>query len=217
MANDLRKTVEKVSKQVLTNKYVLYATLIVAIMNIVGYLATHNFVSLTIFALIGLLTSHFTNNMTLTLLVTIFAAGALHLSKRTVEAMTNKNKNKKNSSDDEDENSDNEDAGDEDAGDEDAGDEDSDSPVMTTPSKVNHQNTVQESYSQLNNILGDKKFKKMTKDTNTLIQQQNKLTESLQAMTPLLQSAQGMLKDINVEGINSMLSSFSDISEEKKE
>ena len=73
---------------------------------------------------------------------------------------------------------------------------------------LNHQATVQESYNNIHSILGNKNFKKMTKDTNKLLEQQNKLTESLNNMAPILKSAESMLGKFDMEKMTGMLDSL---------
>lgn len=198
-AKQMRKTLEKTTKEVVTNKYVLYTMLFLAIVNVLGYLGTGNYIALLLFSLIGLLTSYFTKNMIIILLVTIISTSLLHISRLGVEAMTNKMSKK--SKDDEE--------GDDDMNEDDDEDEDdNDAPVVAKGAKVNHQKTMEESYANLENVLGNKNFKKMTKDTNKLLEQQNKLTESLNGMAPLLQNAQQMLQGFDMDKMNSMMNSL---------
>merc|ERR1712078_688940 len=53
------------------NKYVLYALLVVALINVVGYLQTNNMDALGLFVVGGLLTTCFTKNMIVALTVAI--------------------------------------------------------------------------------------------------------------------------------------------------
>jgi len=219
LAKQMKKTVMKTTKEVVTNKYVLYVVLFIALTNVLAYLGTSNYIGLAIFSLIGLLTSYFTKNMTIILLVTIVVSSFIHISRRTVEGMKNKESKKdKVKGVEEDEINDGESAEvsdeDEDENDEPSND---DMPVMPKGSKVNHQKTVEESYKNLHSILGNDNFKKMTKDTSKLLEQQNKLTDSLNTMAPLLESAQGMLKGFDMDKINSMMNSLgAAVPQEKK-
>ena len=70
---------------------------------------------------------------------------------------------------------------------------------------LNHQKTVQEAYGNIHKVLGNKNFKKMTADTNQLLAQQNKLTESLNNMAPILKSAESMLNKFDMEQMTGML------------
>ena len=57
----------------LQNKYVLYAVLIIAILNIIGYLAAKNMDAVLFFILVGLLTTYFSRNMIIVLAICIVA------------------------------------------------------------------------------------------------------------------------------------------------
>ncbi len=206
MAGKFMKTIKKTTKEMVTNKYVLYIVLCFAIINVLGFLITNNFIGLTVFALIGLLTSYFTKNMVIIISVTLVASSILHISRVKVEAMTNKKK-KKNEPDEDDELEE----GDEpEEGDEDTLVIDSDDEVEVTVDvlpnkkkhKLNHQATVQNAYSNVHGILGSKNFKQMTSDTKKLMEQQKGLTESLENMAPMLENAQNMLKDFGIDKFN---------------
>lgn len=60
-------------KTVLNNKYVLYAVLVIAILNIIGYLAVKDVDSVVFFLLVGLISSNFSKNMIVILLSAIVA------------------------------------------------------------------------------------------------------------------------------------------------
>ena len=90
MSTKMMKNIQKTAQQMVTNKYVLYTVLCLSIINVLGFLITNNFVGLAVFSLIGLLVSYFTKNMTTILLVTLAVSSVLHISRMTVEAMTNK-------------------------------------------------------------------------------------------------------------------------------
>ncbi len=62
---------------ILKNKYVLYAVLFFAITNVLGFLQRKDFESLTIFIAIGLLSTHFSKNMTINLLVAMIGANVV--------------------------------------------------------------------------------------------------------------------------------------------
>ena len=49
------KSVNKTVNKLLTNKYVLYATLFFAITNVLGYFSLQDFESITLFVLVGFL------------------------------------------------------------------------------------------------------------------------------------------------------------------
>ena len=57
----------------MNNKYVLYAVVFIALTNVVGYISVGDYDSLIFFCVIGLLSSYFSKNMIINLLVSILA------------------------------------------------------------------------------------------------------------------------------------------------
>jgi hypothetical protein len=214
MATKVMKTVTKTAKEMMTNKYVLYTLLLLAILNVLAFLITNNFISLAVFALVGLLTTYFTKNMSVVLLVSLVVSSFLHISKATVEKMTNKEDGEKES----DEEADSQDEADSDdeveepvqpKNDKVKGHLQDDAPMTKGKQhKLNHQATVEESYSNIHGILGSKNFKKMTQDTKKLLDQQTKLTESLNNMAPILKNAESVLGKFDMEKMTGMLDSL---------
>ena len=62
---------------ILKNKYVLYAVLFFAITNVLGFLQRKDFESLTIFIAIGLLSTHFSKNMAVNLIIAMIGANVI--------------------------------------------------------------------------------------------------------------------------------------------
>ena len=71
----------------LTNKYVLYATLFFSITNVLGYITLQEFDSLILFILVGFLTSYFSKNMIIILLAAMTTTNVLFTAKKTREFM----------------------------------------------------------------------------------------------------------------------------------
>ena len=76
-------------KKLLQNKYFLYGVSIVALGNVLGYLAQEHYNSLTFFLATGLLASYFSKNMAVVLLVAILAT-ALFTSQKFIEGFKGK-------------------------------------------------------------------------------------------------------------------------------
>jgi hypothetical protein len=74
--------------KLLTNKYVLYFVVFLAITNILGYLITNKIRPVIYFALISLLTSYFSRNMIVILLVGLFVTNLL-VSNNIIEGLSN--------------------------------------------------------------------------------------------------------------------------------
>ena len=70
---------------VLKNKYVLYVLLVVAIVNVLGYLAIQDYNSLALFVVIGLLSSYFSKNMAVNLLSAIVVISFVAVNDKVLE------------------------------------------------------------------------------------------------------------------------------------
>ena len=66
-------TLRSEMKEILQNTYVMYAVLIIAILNIIGYLALRNMDAILFFILVFLLSIYFTRNMIIVLFISIIA------------------------------------------------------------------------------------------------------------------------------------------------
>ena len=80
---------------VLKNKYVLYVLLVVAIVNVLGYLAIQDYNSLALFVVIGLLSTYFSKNMAVNLLSAIVVTSFVAVNDKVLEGFEEGNKNKK--------------------------------------------------------------------------------------------------------------------------
>jgi len=69
------------ASKLLTNKYFLYFMVFLATTNVLGYLVTNKLNAVIFFALVGLLTYHFSKNMAVVLLVALIATNFLMANK----------------------------------------------------------------------------------------------------------------------------------------
>ena len=80
---------------VLKNKYVLYVLLVIAIVNVLGYLAIQDYNSLALFVVIGLLSSYFSKNMAVNLLSAIVVTSFVAVNDKVLEGFKEGKANKK--------------------------------------------------------------------------------------------------------------------------
>jgi hypothetical protein len=66
-------------------------------------------------------------------------------------------------------------------------------------SRVDYGTTLEKAYDDLNGVLGGDGIKQLTKDTQTLMQQQLQLASAMKEMTPLLSQAKDMLKSLDIK------------------
>lgn len=186
----------------LKNKYVLYFVLFVAFSNLLGFINTRNVEAVAVMLIAGLITSYFFRNMIVILFVSILAANiytsfrvridvkegmenkkAPHPKKNTKNTKNTKNNkvekmSNKNNDDQENRNKDNE--------------------IETQQTKetmnVKYPKNLDDAYNHLQSLMENGN---LTKETQSLLQEQKQLMETLQTMTPTLNNAMGMLKSIN--------------------
>lgn len=70
---------------------------------------------------------------------------------------------------------------------------------------IDLQSTQQAAYDNLNKIIGDNGFSKMTQDTEKLMGQQENLAKAMESIGPLLQNAEKMMSGLNLDKFTGML------------
>ena len=70
---------------------------------------------------------------------------------------------------------------------------------------IDIKSTQQAAYENLNKIIGDKGFAKMTQDTEKLMSQQENLAKAMESIGPLVQNAEKMMKGLNLDKFSGML------------
>lgn len=210
--------------KLLTNKIVLYLIAFLSITNVIGYMMMNNLNAVIIFILVGFLASRFSKNMTVILLAPLLIVNFLMTTQMIKEGMTSKpNKAKKaakkaakrehmeNMDDEEEE----EDVSVEVKEEETEAEPNEAFEVGTKArkgaSRIDYGTTVENAYDDLNKIIGGDGIKRLTEDTQRLMEQQTKLAEAMNNMGPLLNSAKDMLKGFdmsNMGNISEMIKSL---------
>lgn len=199
----------------LTSKFVLNTVFIVAFFNFISHIMYGKLHIVIMFVLIALLTSHFSKNMIIVLLVPLLLVNFYnsfmghHVSEgmenndNSSTSNTNKNVEKiktaeeikalaKPSTTKPTENPV--------AKPSKKNEESFDVPNKKNKYNIDYASTVEEAYDNLNNILGGDNIKKLSKDTEGLVNQQLQLAEAMKniepligTMGPLLKQAEGLL------------------------
>lgn len=196
----------------LTNKWVLNIISFLALFNVIGYLVSGNLNTVAYFVIIAVLLRFFSKNMTIVLGIPLIVVNLLAIRGNMLEGMENKNeittKNEetnpitkpvkqiseekkqkliKNSST-----------------------QVSDSPDNAAQDKqgfetgrrknrgydIDYATTIEDAYDELNNILGSDGIQRLTSDTQNLMKQQMQLAEAMKGMTPVIQSIEPMVKNL---------------------
>ena len=199
------------------NVFVLYLLVALAIINVIGYVYNRNLSSLVLFIVIGIGTSFITKNMIWILFCTILLTNIISQTgilrgqsnieglessknpkKNTKKMMeekmeinmskppmasssskTNKGKSKMNPS----------------IFSELSDSESEDEAVISKP-KINQKKTLENSFSNLDKMIGSKGVQNMTKDTSDLLEKQEHLIGQLKSMEPMMTKANDMLQTL---------------------
>ena len=211
--------------QLLQDKNVLYIVLFLAITNLLGYVFLGDTEAVVFFLVVGFLTTYFSKNMIVILLVamlaTNFLVGTKHLN-GIKEGMKNKGK-KKNKKKKKKENMENEEnkEGDEVPV---AASEDEEEEVISGgegETRVDYAKTLEQAYDNIQDVLGDGGMESLTSQSKELMTQQKQIMDNMKHDKPLLESAGKFLENFDLEnmgGITDMLKKIpKQFKKEKKE
>lgn len=215
----------KMINSLLHNKFVLYATVIFTMMNVLGYMMNNCNYTVAFFALTAFVTSMFTKNMILILGGSICLTNTFMVCKvakesflggSEVEGMENKDKNdgaaapKKDKKDDKEKKE-------EDTPCPEGQDRNDDGKCvssMTTyyrkDNNVDYAATVEDAYGELDKILGSDGIKNLSDDTNKLVKQQQQLAGLMKNMTPMVGQVKEMMASMGgADGMKDMMTNLS--------
>jgi hypothetical protein len=72
-------------------------------------------------------------------------------------------------------------------------------------SRIDYASTIEQSYQNLDQLLGNDSIKQLTSDTQNLMKQQQNLFDTMQNMVPVLEGAKDMLKNFDIGSLTSSL------------
>ena len=228
------------------NKYVLYAVLLVAISNVLGYLTIRDYRSVTMFVCVGLLSTYFSKNMIVNLGAAIIFTN-LFFANNLLEGLKNKD-DKEDDKDKDDKKSKKEgmkkkeekkgkkegmedekcpDGKCHDKAKKDAFTQNnvpSSSPAPATESeedeeigkRIDYAATLEQAYDNLQNVLGTKGMQGLTEETQKLISQQSSLMKTLNTMSPVLQNAKSTLEKFDISKMSAGLGKLTNLISGKK-
>jgi hypothetical protein len=219
-------------KSLLKDKNVLYVILFLAVTNLFGYLLLQNFDAIVFFLVVGFLTSYFSKNMIVVMLVAMISTNFLVGTKQigiVTEGMSGdagrkKTKDTKNGKKEKN-------------GDDLKDNEDKDSvvtitdtdttketltqlspaPVSSGPkkspgkdSKLDYAATLEAAYDNLDKMLGSDAIKSMSDDTQRLAKKQQQLMGNIEKLEPMMQKAGSMLEGLDMGKMGNMISGLQD-------
>ena len=187
-------------KSLLKDKNVLRVVALVSVLNLLGYLMMQNLDAVAFFIIIGFLTTYFSKNMIVVLLVAMISTNFLVMSRSAGRKMVEGMKNKglpttKDVSKDKKE--------------EPKGDDDNEEQIMATgkPSKLDEAGTLEKAYENLENMLGSEGIEAMTGETQRLAKKQQDLAKMVKNMGPMMDNVNKMMEKMGgMEGMQDMMS-----------
>jgi hypothetical protein len=200
--------------KLMNDKNVLYLVFVIAILNVVGYLMAQNTEAVAFFLIIGFLTTYFSKNMTIVLLVAIVTTSIFVSSKSRFvkEGMsTKKGEDVKKGQEKRDEvltapkkkvaeHSEDEPEG-----------VTSDMNTAKKPNKLDYAGTLEKAYENLQNQVGEGGIEGLNNQTKTLLEQQKNLMDNIKGMEPFIKTAESFMDKMDLsklEGLGGMLSKF---------
>jgi hypothetical protein len=242
------------ASKILTNKYFLYFMVFLASTNVLGYLVTNKLNAVAFFALVSLLTYHFSKNYAVILLVALISTNFMMANKLMREGLEVQNTDDTKNTDDA-KNTALEKVSSMDPQIEEALDAvknaksneevkekikavapgidksvvDINNPKLNKKSgdaepegfgdkmngnkkgkenmgpRLDYAATIEQSYQNLDEMLGSDSIKQLTSDTQKLMSQQQNLFNTMNQMVPVLQGAQDMLKGFDISSLTSSL------------
>jgi len=209
-------------KSLMKSKLVLYTTFAVALLHVLGYMAVDDDKALLFFIAIGVLTTFFSKNMIVVLVVAVVATNVLFAGNAVREGLTNAK-----AVDEEDDEKKKAEAA---AAKEIQDNADaftqknipSSKPAAATESeedeaigkRIDYASTIEQAYDNLQQMLGPDGIKGLSKETQSLVHQQKSLIGTLNDMAPVLKTAKETLDTMSGSmpdfgNIQSLMTSFS--------
>jgi hypothetical protein len=174
----------------LTNKWVLNVVGILSVLNIIGYISVGNVNSVLFFILFAIIIRYFSKNMTIVLGAPLIIINLFSFQGNMIEGMDNKDTSTNDDKKDDIE------TNTPDTLDSNKTSEDNEQQGFETGRRKNrghnidYATTVEDAYDELNNKLGSEGIKRLTADTQNLIEKQMKLAKTMEGMNKLVESIQ---------------------------
>ena len=198
--------------KILNDKNVLYVVLVVAILNLLGYLLVQNTEAVVFFLIVGYLTTYFSKNMIIVLIVSMISTSLFTATRKSAnvsegmsgqrqevkDTVKSKAQEKKQSAQIDNSN-----------------EEEQDDDVEETATASHGKNrvdlagTLSEAYDNLQKTVGKKGIKGLTDQSESLLANQKQLMDNIETMQPFLETAQGFMDKLDLSKMGGMLSQIS--------
>jgi hypothetical protein len=206
------------TSKLLTNKYVLYFVLFLAVTTVFGYMSMNDTNTVILFILIALVSRIFTKNMIIILGLSILITNLLVVTRTHKEGLENNEQEKQKQTSNSDvpvveqnttptptptpastkENTSNVDGM--------APNIDMSNVKKIGKNRIDYASTLEDAYDNLDSILGSDGIKQLTSDTKNLMMKQQELFKSMENMAPMLETAKGMLEGFDMKSLQGLAS-----------
>ena len=198
------------------NKMVLYVLYFITVLNVFGYLSMNNFKSFALFTLILYVTTFFSKNTAIILIVPLVITNLFGDNIQFVEGLKNKGKkNKKKKIKEGYSMEELEEAQEKAIGMDEDEEEEEEEEFVSTKARKNERASMEKQYDTLTNMIGAEGIQQMTNDTKKLIDKQKSLNESMKAMGPLLNNAKGLLEGFDLDGLSGVQDAINSLAKKK--
>lgn len=198
-------------QRLLTNKYILYLVLFISFIFLFSLLLAKKINLIILFSLIGYIIWFYNKNMTVVLGLSLIITFIANLGVKVKEGMESKSDDKTNSNNDKNDDNENE-SDDKKQVNTTTNNNSNDKPktenmdIMSNKkrNRIDYASTVEDAYDDLSKILGGDGIQRLTGDTQQLLEQQVQLVDAMKNMTPLIETAKGLLNGLNLDGLNGL-------------
>jgi hypothetical protein len=219
--------------KMLKNKTVLYIVLFIAVMNTLGYLMVNNIDAVILLFLVGLLTSYFSKNMIVVMLVAILFTNLLVGSKQASRTPLLEGMDHDGKDDDEaDKKGDDkveEKVSEECDENEEMGDDGKCHPKKSgytnlkparidetdDSSELDYSGSLEAAYDNLDKLLSSDAIQKMSADTQNLAEKQKKLMGNIDKLEPMIKNAEDMMNQLDSSKLTSIMDKFMKMNRKK--
>lgn len=224
-ARHLSKKAGELSKLICKSKLVMYMTIALAVVTILGFLQNRDYSSIIFFGLVAVMSYYFSKNVVVVLGLSVVLSNLLKVSISFKEGM----KEGKGNVDDEEEEEVSSGAMSNREGMNKGKDDEEECKGENCPSKekmssinpkslddtdvetsyVDKSKTIENAYASLDNMIGSDGVNKLSKDTENLLKKQNQLINTVQHMGPMMDNMNKLVKGMdNLSGENGGLSNI---------
>jgi len=194
-------------KSLLKDKNVLYVVFFIAALNFLGYLISYNLDAVVFFLIVGYLSTYFSKNMIIVLIVAMIATNLLVATnsmnsfkegmkvKQKAEKIISNTKKKATSG--------------------------FNNPTVSAPagldeeegsgkkSNLDYAGTIEAAYDNIDKLLGSDAIRNMSEDTQRLAEKQKNLMGNIKQLEPLMQRAGSMLEGLEGGKLEGMIENLS--------